>query len=54
MFCKDSIIQGADPESFEKKEFPDGHSWTVFDRYRVYQGIDSPKLREYLKEKYGN
>lgn len=52
VFCKDSIIEGADPESFEKIDFPDGRSWTVFDRHRVYQGIDSPKLREYLKHCY--
>ena len=53
VFWNDSIIQGADPESFEKRDFPDGDSWTVFDRNRVYQGKDSPKLREYLKKKYG-
>lgn len=53
VFFQDSIIQGADPESFEKRDFPDGDSWTVFDRNRVYQGKDSPKLREYLKKKYG-
>lgn len=53
VFCQDSIIIGADPESFEKIDFPDGDSWTVFDRNRVYQGIDSPKRREYLKKTYG-
>ena len=53
VFWNDSIIQGADPESFEKRDFPDGDSWTVFDRHRVYQGKDSPKLREYIKKKYG-
>ncbi len=54
VFFQDSIIKCADPESFETRDFPDGGSWTVFDRNRVYQGIDSPKLREYLEEKYGN
>ncbi len=53
VFCQDSIIPGADAASFEKIDFPDGDSWTVFDRNRVYQGKDSPKLREYLKKKYG-
>lgn len=53
VFWNDSIISGADAASFEKIDFPDGDSWTVFDRYRVYQGKDSPKLREYLKKKYG-
>ena len=53
VFFQDSIILGADPESFEKIDFPDGDSWTVFDRNRIYQGKDSPKLREYLKKKYG-
>ena len=53
VFWNDSIIQGADPESFEKIAFPDGDSWTVFDRNRIYEGKDSPKLREYLKKKYG-
>ena len=53
VFCRDSIIQGADPASFEKMEFPDGVSWTIFDRNRVYHGKDSPKLREYLEKKYG-
>ena len=48
-----SVIQGADPGSFEKMTFPDGDSWTVFDRNRIYEGKDSPKLREYLKKKYG-
>ena len=53
VFFQDSIIPGADAASFEKVDFPDGDSWTVFDRNRVYQGKDSPKLREYLKKKYG-
>lgn len=53
VFYNDSIIQGADPESFEKIAFSDCDSWTVFDRNRIYQGKDSPKLREYLKQKYG-
>ena len=53
VFWNDSIIQGADPGSFEKMTFPDGDSWTVFDRNRIYEGKDSPKLREYLKKKYG-
>lgn len=53
VFWNDSIIQGADPGSFEKMTFPDGDSWTVFDRNRIYEGKDSPNLREYLKKKYG-
>jgi len=53
VFCQDSLLVGADADSFEKINFPDGDSWTVFDRNRVYQGKDSPKLREYLKKKYG-
>lgn len=53
VFYQDSIIPDADAASFEKIDFPDGDSWTVFDRYRVYQGKDSPRLREYLKKKYG-
>ncbi len=53
VFWNDSIIQGAAPGSFEKMTFPDGDSWTVFDRNRIYEGKDSPKLREYLKKKYG-
>ena len=53
VYFQDSIILGADAASFEKIDFPDGDSWTVFDRNRVYQGKDSPKLREYLKKKYG-
>ena len=53
VFYQDSIIPDADAASFEKIDFPDGDSWTVFDRYRVYQGKDSSKLREYLKKKYG-
>ena len=53
VFQQDSIIPGADAASFEKIDFPDGDSWTVFDRHRVYKGKDSPKLREYLKKKYG-
>ena len=53
VFFRDSIIPDADVISFEKIDFPDGNSWTVFDRNRVYQGIDSPKRHEYLKKKYG-
>lgn len=53
VFWNDSIIPGADAASFEKIDFPDGDSWTVFDRNRVYKGKDSPKLREYLNKKYG-
>lgn len=53
VFCQDSLLADADAASFEKIDFPDGDSWTVFDRHRVYQGKDSPKLREYLKKKYG-
>lgn len=53
VFWNDSIIPGADASSFEKINFPDGDSWTVFDRNRVYRGKESPKLREYLKKKYG-
>ncbi len=54
VFFQDSIIQDADPESFEKIDFPDGDSWTVFDKNRIYHGKSSPKLKEYLNEKYGN
>lgn len=53
VFWQDSIIQGAEATSFEIVEFPDGDSWTVFDRNHVYQGKDSPKLQEYLNKKYG-
>lgn len=53
VYWNDSIIPGADAASFEKINFPDGDSWTVFDRNHVYQGKDSPKLREYLQKKYG-
>lgn len=53
VFYQDSIIIGADPLTFEKREFPDRLGWTVFDCNRVYEGKDSPYLREYLKKKYG-
>ncbi len=39
--------------SFEKIDFHDGDSWTVFDKNKVYQGKDSPNRRKYLKKKYG-
>lgn len=53
VFFQDSLLPGADARSFEKVDFSDGGSWSVFDRYRVYSGKDSPALREYLKKKYG-
>lgn len=53
VFYQDSIIVGADPMSFEKIDFHDGDSWTVFDKNKVYQGKDSPNRRKYLKKKYG-
>lgn len=39
--------------SFEKIDFHDGDSWTVFDKNKVYQGKDSSNRRKYLKKKYG-
>ncbi|MDE6769655.1 MAG: DKNYY domain-containing protein, partial [Muribaculaceae bacterium] len=54
VFFQDSIISEADVDSFEIINFPDGDSWTVFDRNRIYQGTDSPQLQKYLEEKYGD
>ena len=49
VFYKDSIIPGADPASFEIIDF-DG-SWTIFDKNRIYEGVNSKELQEYLKSK---
>lgn len=52
VFFRDSIIEGADPATFEKIDF-DG-SWTVFDKNHIYEGKNSEKLQKYLKAKNKN
>ena len=49
VFFRDSIIQGADPASFEIIDF-DG-SRTIFDKNRIYEGKNSKELQEYLRNK---
>ncbi|MBO4565235.1 MAG: DKNYY domain-containing protein [Bacteroidaceae bacterium] len=51
VFWQDSIIVGADPETFEKIDFCIESSWTVFDKNRIYEGEDSERLQKYLKNK---
>ncbi len=53
VFYQDSIIPGADPATFEKIDFHNGKSWTVFDKNRIYEGKDSKELKNYLRDKYG-
>lgn len=50
VFFQDSIIQGADPVTFEIIDF-DG-TWTVFDKNHIYEGKNSEKLQKYLKAKH--
>ena len=53
VFFQDSIILGADPNSFEIIDFPDAESWTIFDKNRIYSGNKTPQLQEYLIKMYG-
>lgn len=53
VFYCDSIIPGADPSSFERIDFNETGNWTVFDKNRIYEGKETPRLREYLEKKYG-
>ena len=53
VFFQDSIILGADPNSFEIIDFPDSESWTIFDKNRIYSGNKTPQLQEYLIKMYG-
>lgn len=48
-FFTDSIIEGADVETFEKRDI--GGSWCVFDRNRIYSG-DSVRWQNYMKTEY--
>lgn len=52
VFFDDSIVAGADPESFEIIQFVEGGPCTVFDKNRIYAGENSNELKKYLKEKY--
>ena len=47
VFHKDSIIQGADPETFEIVDLNTGDGWTILDKNRIYQGKDSVRIEEY-------
>lgn len=51
VFFQDSIIVGADPATFEKIDFGNNKSWTVFDKKHIYEGEDSEELQRYLKSK---
>lgn len=51
VFYRDSIIVGSDPRTFEKIDFRDGNSWTVFDKKHIYEGVNSESLKKYLKGK---
>lgn len=49
VFFTDSIIEGADVETFEKRDI--GGSWCVFDSNRIYSG-DSVRWQNYMKTEY--
>lgn len=51
VFFRDSIMVGVDPKTFEKIDFRNGESWTVFDKNHIYEGANSRELKEYLKSK---
>ena len=53
VFCRDSLMEGADPASFEIIDFNDTCSWTIFDKNRIYSSNPSERLQKYLKQKYG-
>lgn len=53
VFFDDSIIPGADPESFEIIQFVEGEWCTVFDKNHIYEGKNSKELQKYLRDKYG-
>ena len=52
VFFDDSIIPGADPESFEVIQFVEGGPSAAFDKNRIYSGENSNDLKKYLKDKY--
>ncbi len=52
VFFDDSIVPGADPESFEVIQFVEGGPSTAFDKNRIYSGENSNDLKKYLKDKY--
>lgn len=53
VFFDDSIIPGADPESFEMVQFVEGGPCPVFDKNSIYEGKNSKDLQNYLRDKYG-
>ncbi len=53
VFFYDSIIPGADPESFEMVQFVEGGPCPVFDKNSIYEGKNSKDLQNYLRDKYG-
>lgn len=53
VFCRDSLMEGADPASFEIIDFNDNSSWTIFDKNCIYSSNPSKRLQKYLEQKYG-
>ena len=47
VFHKDSIIPGADPETFEIVDLNTGDGWNILDKNRIYHGKDSVRIEEY-------
>ena len=53
VFLDDSIIPGADPESFEYIQFVEGEYTIAFDKNHIYEGENTKELQKYLRDKYG-
>ena len=53
VFLDDSIVAGADPESFEYIQFVEGDYTIAFDKNHIYEGEKTKELQNYLSDKYG-
>ena len=52
VFLDDSIIPGADPESFEYIQFVEGEYTIAFDKNHIYEGKNTKELQKYMSDKY--
>ena len=53
VFLDDSIVPGADPETFEYIQFVEGGHSIAFDKNHIYEGENTKELQKYLSNKYG-
>ena len=53
VFLDDSIVLGADPETFEYIQFVEGGYSIAFDKNHIYESENTKELQKYLSNKYG-